>query len=186
MAPRHRATRDAFDAAASLTPSCPAMYPARPILLLALLTACSDSAMRYNPPSDRALLEAEARMGTGGAQPQSGRMTVEDILARARGESPRPATSGLTLRFAGAAVQPDTAQREQLRAFAAAQSGANLVVTGGRGDPAMLGERRAVAVARALEAAMPNVALRFATGAPTDQVQIARDAGTSLAPDGGR
>lgn len=157
-----------------------------PILLLLVLTACSGGAMRYIPPGDRALLEAEARLGTGGGQPQAGRTTVEDLLARARGEAPRPVAGDLTLRFAGTAVQPDAAQREQLRAFAAARRGAGLVVTGGRGDPAMLGERRAVAVARALEAEVPDIALRFASDAPPDQVRIARDAGTPLAPDGGR
>jgi hypothetical protein len=60
------------------------------------------------------------------------------------------------------------------------------VVTGGRGDPALLGERRAVAVARALEGEVPGVELRFASGAPADVVQIASGAGTPLAPAGGR
>jgi hypothetical protein len=43
-----------------------------------------------------------------------------------------------------------------------------------------------VAVARLLEPDIPEVQLRFASGAGADVVQIASDAGTSLAPDGGR
>jgi hypothetical protein len=43
-----------------------------------------------------------------------------------------------------------------------------------------------VAVARALEADLPEVELRFASGAPPDQVRIAREAGTPLAQTGGR
>jgi hypothetical protein len=89
------------------------------------------------------------------------------------------------LGFAGGAVQPDAAQRDQLAAFARG-GGGRVVVTGGRGDPALLGERRAVAVARVLEADLPEVELRFANGAPPDQVRIAREAGTSLALPGGR
>jgi len=159
------------------------------IPLLALLAACGDNAMRYIPPSDRALLEAEARLGRGAPAGTDGRTTVADLLARARGEGGGGAetrTGALTLRFEGTEVQPDAVQRQRLRAFATANRGARLVVTGGRGDPAMLGERRAIAVARALEPDAPDVQLRFASGGGAELVQIARDAGTPLAPDGGR
>jgi hypothetical protein len=159
------------------------------IPLVVLLAACGDNAMRYIPPSDRALLEAEARLGRGAPADAEGRTTVADILARARGQAasgPAAGPGALVLRFEGDQVQPDAAQRERLRAYAAANRGARLVVTGGRGDPAMLGERRAVAVARLLEPDIPEVQLRFASGAGADVVQIASDAGTSLAPDGGR
>jgi hypothetical protein len=156
-----------------------------PLAVLAVLAGCSDDPMRRIPPTDRALLEAEARLGTGGGQgAATGRMSVEDILARARGEAQGGA--GLTLRFADGAVQPDPAQRAQLAAFAARNRGGAILVTGGRGDPAMLGERRAVAVARALEDAAPQVELRFASGTPPDLVQIASTRGTPLANDGGR
>lgn len=154
----------------------------RALVLLLLIAGCADDPMRRIPPSDRALLEAEARLGGGPAAPD-GRTTVADVLARARGEAPGGST--LVLSFAGGAVQPDAAQRDQLAAFARRGAG-RVVVTGGRGDPALLGERRAVAVARALEADLPEVELRFATGAAPDQVRIAREAGTPLAQPGGR
>ncbi len=155
----------------------------RLILPLLLLAACSEDPMRRIPPTDRALLEAEARLGGASGQP-GGRTTVADILARARGDT---ADGGaLVLRFAGDAVQPDAGQRARLAAFAAQNRNAPVVVTGGRGDPALLGERRAVAVARALEGEVPGVVLRFASGAPADVVQIASGAGTPLAPAGGR
>jgi hypothetical protein len=158
----------------------------RLLLLLALLpVACSSDPMRRIPPGDRALLEAEARLGGGNQGPAEGRMSVADLLARARGDQ-SSSDGALVLSFAGGAVQPDEAQRRQIAAFAAARTGGRLVVTGGRGDPQMLGERRAIAVARALEADQPDVELRFATGAAPDQVRIARDAGTSLALPGGR
>ena len=156
------------------------------LLPLALLAACTDDPLRRIPPTDRALLQAEARLGGPGAQPAGdGRTSVAEILARARGEG-GGAERGLTLRFLGGTVQPDQAQRAQLAAFAARGGGGRVVVTGGRGDPALLGERRAVAVARALEAEVPGVELRFATGQPSDQVQIAREPGTPLAQPGGQ
>lgn len=153
-------------------------------LTLLLPAACADDPLRRIPATDRALLEAEARLGTAPAAPGGGRTSVSDMLARARGDA--PGTASLALRFAGDVVQPDTTQRAQLAAFAAQNRGARMVVTGGRGDPALLGERRAVAIARALEAEAPAVELRFATGAPPDVVQIASEPGTPLAPAGGR
>lgn len=165
----------------------------RLVLLLPLLAAaCADDPIRRIPPTDRALLEAEARLG-GAGQP-GGRTSIEEMLARARGEAAAdgtataaPARDGaLVLRFQGQAVQPEPPQLAQLYAFAARAGGGRLVVTGGRGDPALLGERRAIAVARALEALGPPVELRFASGASPDAVQIASGGGTPLAPAGGR
>lgn len=154
----------------------------RVLLLPLLLAACTDDPLRRIPATDRALLQAEARLGGAGAAQPEGRTSVADILARARGEG--AADGALVLTFPGEAVQPDSTQRAQLDAFAA--RGGRLVVIGGRGHPAMLGERRAVAVARALEDQRPDVELRFASGAPPDQVRIAREAGTPLAQPGGR
>ena len=159
------------------------------VILPLLAAACADDPMRRIPATDRALLEAEARLGGPSGQP-GGRTSVEEMLARARGEAEAaaalPRDGALVLRFAGQAVQPEPPQLAQLYAFAARQGGGRLVVTGGRGDPALLGERRAIAVARALEALGPPVELRFASGAPPDAVQIASAGGTLLAPAGGR
>lgn len=152
-----------------------------PTLLLLPLAACGSDPMRYIPAGDRAVLQAEARLGAAQAQPE-GRLSVAEMLARARGSD--GAEGALTLRFAGAEVQPDAAMRARLAGFAAANRGRAVVVTGGRGDPALLGERRAVAVARALEAEFPGVELRFAD-APPDAVQIATGPGTGLAVRGG-
>ena len=160
------------------------------LVLPLLVAACTDDPLRRIPPTDRALLEAEARLGSTG-QP-GGRTSIEEMLARARGEgapagtAAAPRDGALVLRFDGQAVQPEPPQLAQLYAFAARAGGGRLVVTGGRGDPAMLGERRAIAVARALEALGPPVELRFASGAPPDAVQIASGGGTPLAPAGGR
>jgi hypothetical protein len=164
----------------------------RLILLLPLIAAgCADDPMRRIPATDRALLEAEARLGGPSGQP-GGRTSVEEILARARGDNPgdtQGATASdttLVLRFTGEAVQPDAGQRALLSGFAARNRAGRIVVTGGRGDPTMLGERRAVAVARALEGQAASIELRFASGAPADAVQIASAPGTPLAPAGGR
>jgi hypothetical protein len=151
--------------------------------VLALLASCASDPLRRLPATDRALLETEARLGTVGGQAGGGRTSVAEILARARGDT--PGATNLVLRFAGMTVQPDGAQRNELAAFAARHRSGRVVVTGGRGDPAMLGERRAVAVARALEAEAPAIELRFASDTPPDVVQIASEPGTPLAPAGG-
>jgi hypothetical protein len=156
----------------------------RLLLLPVLLAACANDPLRGIPPNERALLQAEARLGAGaGAAPADGRMSVEDLLARARGQA--AAEGALLVSFEGRAVQPDETQRREIAAFAQ-RGGGRLVVIGGRGDPDMLGERRAIAVARALEAEQPEVELRFASGIPPEQVRIARETGTPLALSGGR
>lgn len=151
------------------------------LLLPVLLAACANDPLRSIPPNERALLQAEARLGAGATA--EGRMSVEELLTRARGQA--AAEGALLLSFEGRAVQPDDSQRRQIAAFAQ-RGGGRLVVIGGRGDPDMLGERRAIAVARALEAEQPEVELRFASGIPPEQVRIARETGTPLALPGGR
>lgn len=156
--------------------------PARPIAILLLLpmlvAGCASSdPMRLIPPTDRSMLEAEARLGTGGS---SGRpISVEQMLASARasggasaGRMPEP----LVLRYAQGAVQPDPAQRMAIEGFAARAAGAPRVVVVGRratsltGPDAMLGQRRAVAVARLLEARFPDVEIRFDPAASAEEI----------------
>lgn len=152
------------------------------------LAGCEQrDALRYIPATDRALLQAEARLGAGaGGAPQ--RMSVEALLAQARGgteaaAAPAPASGqslALTLRFAPGAVQPDAAQRAAVARFAAAAQGAARLQVSARPGPEqgpelLLGQRRAVAVARLLEDAAPEVALRFDAAVPADAVLLAAE-----------
>ena len=140
------------------------------LLLPALLIACSPGPMDYIPTQERSLLRAQARLGDSGGQ--GGAISVSDMLQRARGtESGR-----LVLRFPGSIVQPDEAQRERLGRFAAETEARSIVVTARRtgfGDAdALLGQRRAVAVARVLEERAKEVELRFVADLPADTVSI--------------
>ncbi len=160
--------------------------PRRLLPLLPLLGACQQEPMRYIPQADRTLLQAQARLGEGGvaaATPQS-RTSVADMLARARSADPAPAR--LVLRYAATEVLPDAAQRAVLVNFATANRGAPRVVVVARsgglaGEDALLSQRRALAVARLLEADFREVQLRFEREAPAGQVLVLRDAGTGLA-----
>ncbi len=118
------------------------------------------------PAADRAMLQAEARR----AAPAERRSTVAAILERARG----PGTAPLLLRFQGDATQPDPAQREAILRFAAATSGAQRLVVTSRREPGptMLGPRRAVAVARMLEAEGREAEIRFDASMAADTVRI--------------
>lgn len=145
-----------------------------PILLLVTGCASSDP-MRLIPPTDRSMLEAEARMGTGGGT--SGRpISVDQMLASARGAAaPGRAPEPVVLRFAADAVQPDPAQRMTIEGFAQRAAGAPRVIVVGRRASgataeAMLSQRRAVAVARLLEPRFPEVELRFEPTAVADEI----------------
>lgn len=97
------------------------------LLPLPLLAACNLDPVRFIPPTDRSLLEAQARLGEDGAGRQTGRITVAELLAKARAEAPGPqgpaARSGLVLRYTATEVQLDETQRRDLEAFAAAARG---------------------------------------------------------------
>ncbi|MFC7474212.1 hypothetical protein ACFQS7_07605 [Dankookia sp. GCM10030260] len=153
------------------------------LLSLALLAACNPDPMRFIPPTDRTLLEAQARLGESGATRQpGGRITVAELLAKARAESVAPqgpaAQTGLVLRFTATQVQPDDAQRRDVAAFAAAMRGAALVTVASRpagfegGDASLIGERRALAVARLIRPEVPNVELRFEAAIPAGEVLV--------------
>ncbi|WP_431268581.1 hypothetical protein [Dankookia sp. P2] len=115
-----------------------AMPLRRASLLLSLLplAACAPDPIRFIPPTDRTLLEAQARLGEGGAARQPGRITVAELLAKARAESPTApgpaARTGLVLRYAATQVQPDDTQRRDVESFAAAVRGAPLVTVASR------------------------------------------------------
>jgi len=149
-----------------------------PMLLVPVLTlaACSPEPIEYIPPSDRALLQAQARLGDApGAS--SAPISVDEMLSRARtAQPPQPPAPPLRLQFTGDAVQPDDQQKQSLARFAAAAHGHTVTVVSRRGgfdDPtALLGQRRALAVAHVLEGSIADVELRFDAAAPGDTVLV--------------
>jgi hypothetical protein len=153
------------------------------LLSLSLLGACTTDPIRFIPPTDRTLLEAQARLGEGGAGRQpAGRITVADLLAKARAEAPAaqgPAPqTGLVLRYTATQVQPDETQRRDIEAFSAAVRGAPLVTVASRpagfdgSDASLIGERRALAVARLIRPEVPNLELRFEAAIPPGEVLV--------------
>ncbi|MFZ4408605.1 MAG: hypothetical protein ACOYOH_14770 [Paracraurococcus sp.] len=164
------------------------------LLLLPLLAACNPDPIRFIPPTDRTLLEAQARLGEGNAGRQPpGRITVAELLAKARAAAPtgagpgQPPRTGLVIRYTPTQVQPDEAQRQQVADFAAAVRGAALVTVASRpagkqgNDASLLGERRALAVARLLQPEVSNVEIRFESAVPTGEVLVLLG---DLPPDG--
>lgn len=156
------------------------------VLTGVVLAGCSHEPIQYIPASDRALLQAQARLGDGVAG--SGKISVEDLLRKARGAAPAPGTGGqagapsvaggekLVLQFAAGATQPDPAQRDQLHRFATASLGKKVAVLSQAGEPesgsVLLAQRRAMAVARELSATLPSVEVHFADSAPPDAVIV--------------
>jgi hypothetical protein len=145
------------------------MRPA--VLLCVLLAACASDPVSLIPAADRRAAEA----------PSDGPITVEEMLARARtAPSASPTVPGrLLVRFDGEAVQPDAAQRGQLHDFAAAAQTARqaLLVTSRPGSfedsgAPVLGQRRAVAVARELSAVVDNVNVKFDPAIPPGVVVV--------------
>lgn len=142
----------------------------KPILfgltLLALAACGTPDPLRQIPSHERNMLEAEARMSAG----RDRRSAVDAMLARARANDPAP----LLLRYTGTVTAPDAAQREAIARFAAASRGAPRLIVQARpgGGAEMLGPRRAVAIARLLEADFPNVDIQFEAQTPADVVRI--------------
>lgn len=163
-------------------------------IMTAALAGCANEPIRYIPPGDRAVLESEARLGqdgAGGGTP----LSVADMLARARGASQTQAAnaaaaaaapSRVVLRFTGDAVQPDSGQRAELAAFAAAHKPTDQAVVTARADSvdrgAFLGQRRAVAVSKALAGTWPDIAIRFDPNMPDGLVTVAVGANQSGTP----
>ena len=135
------------------------------------------------------IVEAERRGVASDACAIAALISERDL--RADGARARATEQGapprMVLRFRGTDVAPDEAQRAELNRFAAANAGApGAVVIAQRdalgGETALLGQRRALAVARLLEGSFREVQLRFERDAPAGQVLILREAGTALAP----
>jgi hypothetical protein len=147
----------------------------RALILSLLLAACSQDPLLYIP-------EAERRAAAVAAAGPAGPVSVEDMLARARtNESGTAAPARLLVRFEGTAVQPDAAQRESLRTFAmtAQEARQKLMVASRPGqfeDPGapVLGQRRAVAVARVLSTGTIDVGMRFDPALPPGVVVVTR------------
>lgn len=140
------------------------------LLLLLALAACSPGPMDYIPAQERSLLQAQARLGSGGTSGPG--ISVSEMLRRARGTDQMQ----VELRFSGNAVQPDEAQKAQLLQFASQAHSRAFIVTARRGGfegaDGLLGQRRAVAVARVLEDQSADVQLRFVADMAADRVSI--------------
>jgi len=153
-----------------------------------LLAGCAQEPMQYIPPTDRALLQAQARLGESGS-PQ-GAITVADLLRRARpADGQAAAATRLVLQFVGDTVIPDEAQKQSLARFSAAAAGRAVIVTGQRGGfegtSGLLGQRRAVAVAKSLADSQPDVEVRFSSDTPADTVIVSTGIVTTGSPSRG-
>lgn len=142
------------------------------LLLVLALAACEHEPLDYIPPTDRALLQAQARLGDAGGPARP--LSVDEMLRRARTANAAAAPDRLVLQFAPDAAQLDEAQKAQLSQFATSARGRAVSVTArrGTGDASLLGPRRAVAVARALSTSLTDVRLRFTPDSPTDAVVV--------------
>ncbi len=158
----------------------------RVVLLCVLLAACSHDPVHYIPEADR---RAAASDG-------SGPISVDELLARVRSSestAPESATQAgtmqaetpgrIVMRFADNAIQPDAGQREALRQFAAASLAARQPVVvssrpGSFDDPGqkVLGQRRAIAVARELSSVAGDVETHFDAALPADVVVVTQGA----------
>jgi len=166
------------------------------VLLGALgLAACAHEPMDYIPPTDRALLQAQSRLGDSGAS--AGPMSVDRMLRQARNAPDGNATDGRTpgnagdptrllLHFTAQSVQLDDTQKAALDQFATAVSGKPVMVTSRPGNfadsAALLGQRRAVAVARQLQSSVADVQLRFLPDTPPDVVVVSAGAASAGSP----
>ncbi len=145
------------------------------VLFAALgLAACEHEPLEYIPPADRALLQAQARMGDGGGT--QGPVSVEDMLRRARAAPDSAVPAKLVLQFSRDAVTLDDAQKQSLAQFAAAAKEKSVTVQSRRGgfdgSAALAGQRRAMAVARELTGHVAAIELRFAPDTPDDVVVV--------------
>lgn len=158
-------------------------------IMALLAAACSHDPIRYIPETDRAMLQAQDRLGNGDASGQP--ISVDEMLRRAKttAESKAPA-SRVMIRFDGNAVQPDAAQRDTLRRFAEQSHAGSLTVTSRPGSfedagSPVLGQRRAIAVSRELSGLVADVQMRFEPGLPPGVVVVSlgRPAARAAEPD---
>ncbi len=149
----------------------------RALPLCLVLAACSQDPVRYIPEAERTAAAAEV------ARP----ISVDEMLARTRNSNAAPASSistvpgRLLIRFDGAAITPDAGQKASLREFAASTGGRSLMVASRPGsfdDPGtpVLGQRRAVAVARELSSVAQDVEMRFDPALPPGVVVVTQEA----------
>jgi len=151
-----------------------------------LAAACAHDPIRYIPETDRAMLQAQDRLGNGDAAGQP--ISVDEMLrqakatgdkangAKATGDSKAPANR-VVIRFDGDTVLPDAAQRATLRSFAEQAHAGALTVTSHPGsfDDAgspVLGQRRAIAVSRELAGIVTDVQMRFEPDVPPGIVEV--------------
>lgn len=156
------------------------------LAVLAALGGCAHQPLDYIPPTDRSLLEAQSRLGAD-RQAAAGGISVDRLLAQARAADADVGSDGrLVLTFPPEAASPDDAQRARLRAFAASLGGAPVEIAATRrepgADPAMLPQRRAVAVAHVLGETVKDVTIGFSTTIPPDRIVVQRAAAPAAPP----
>jgi hypothetical protein len=142
--------------------------------LCLLLAACAQDPIRYIPETERMVSAAD------GARP----ISVEAMLARARANAPAPTGTintvpgRLLVRFEPDATAPTPSQRAELREFAQTSPGPRRFRVASRpgtfedAGALVLGQRRAVAVARELSALSPDVEMRFDPALPPGVVVV--------------
>ena len=151
--------------------------------LLGLSACASGDPMSYIPATQRALLQAQAQLGSSEhvGRGGSGGSSVAAMLERARGEGGGSSSAGgavpsgaARIVFADGQVQPDQAQREEIMRVAAASRAAGGATVVARKDD-LTAQRRAVAVAMLMGAVDPEV--RYEEGVPASQVLVAAGPG---------
>lgn len=162
--------------------------PAALWLALLLPAACAHQPLDYIPGTDRAMLQAQARLGADPAQTASGgsggAIGVDALLAQAREKAANDkANSGisadaqrLTLHFAPGQSRPDDAAQRSLADFASSHPGASLRVITRKSPPAedasLLAMRRAVAVAQILQSFTQNVVIALSVTTDADTIIV--------------
>lgn len=140
----------------------------RALLLTLLLAACSPDPVKYIPEADR------RDPGPNPGAP----ITVDQLLARARLADPAAASARLLVRFDGTTLTLTEAQRADVRQFAAGAGRPRKLLVSSRpgafDDPGapVLGQRRAIAVARELTTAGGDVEMRFDPALPPGVVVV--------------
>ena len=141
------------------------------------VAGCTPAPIDYIPAQERAMLQSQGHAGGAGGRP----ISVDQMLQRARTpEQSQAEVSQLLIHFENGAVMPDDAQKQSIDHFAAAAQGETVTVVGQKGEVsgpyALLGQRRAVAVARLLSVRIADVQVRFQADQSPDSVAITTDA----------
>ncbi len=159
----------------------------RACLFALLVSACAHAPMDYIPPTDRSMLQAQARLGGDETAAPKTSIAVDDLLANARTQGVSPARTGrLVLHFEGTEATLDAAQKTELGQFVQGQSAQGQSAQGSAArtlrviarkhelaeDPTMLNQRRAVATAHVLQAQGASADIGFAVTTPPNDIIV--------------